>query len=109
MQGSGDRCIADIFASLPVEIDRPHLDQIDDPFESGFKTDRHLYGDGVVRQLFTQVTDHFARISPRAVQFIDESQCRYFVTFHLAINGNGLTLHSSYAAKHKDGTIKHAQ
>ena len=49
------------------------------------------------------------RFGTRSIHLVDESQTRHFISFHLSVNSQRLSLYSTYRTKYKHSTVKHTQ
>jgi len=92
-----------------IEVDRLHLDEVDDPVEVGFEPDGQLEQNGVEAELFAELVHDAQGVGPGSVALVDERQAGDPVAPHLSVDGDGLGLDAGDGAQHEDGTIEDPQ
>jgi hypothetical protein len=86
-----------------------HADQIDDPLERRFRTDRQLDRNRLYAQAIADALDTLFEIRADLVHLVDENDSRNLVTVGLAPHRFGLGLHPLVAIEHGDAAVEHAQ
>ena len=86
-----------------------HRDQINDPFEICFSTDRQLNSNGVSLQTVFHHLYAVQEICTSRIHLVDESDTRYMVVFCLTPNRFGLRFYPAFGGENSNRTIEYAQ
>ena len=86
----------DVLALLAFKLKHLHFGEVDHTFKLFAGADVELHQHGIATQLVPHLLDHFLRVGTRTVHFVDEGEAGNFVSLHLAIDGDGLCLHTTY-------------
>ena len=78
-----------------VVVEGFHGGQVNDAFESLAGTDRDLHHDGFSAKLVSHLLDNAFGIRTGSVHLVDERKTRNFVTLHLTVNSQGLSLNTT--------------
>ena len=105
----GDVFNANRFAIVPVEVDCPHRDQINDALKVILFADRQLHRDGIDLEFVSKLFHNPMEIGPGAVHLVDEGESRNLVPFHLSIDSHRLALDATHRAEHEHCAIKHTE
>uniref|UniRef100_A0A6B0V298 Putative secreted protein n=1 Tax=Ixodes ricinus TaxID=34613 RepID=A0A6B0V298_IXORI len=95
---------------LPVlaqEVDRPAVDEVDDPLVVPFQPNGKLQQRRIVVQLGPELRKDPERVGTGPVEFVDEGDAGHGVALHLAAHSEGLRLHPSHGAQHEHRPVQH--
>ena len=104
-----DLCHGDVVALLIVVDVGLHLEQVDDPLEIVFLTDRQLEADGILAEPCLDLLYGIVEVSAQDVHLVDERHTRYVVCVRLAPYVLGLGLYAALRTEHTHCAVKHAK
>jgi len=105
----GNLLFADVLAVVAVEVERLHLDEIDDALEVRLGADGELHEDGVVLELLAKLLADADRVAAGAVALVDEGDARHLVAVHLPVDGDRLRLDAAHRAENEHRAVEDAQ
>ena len=88
-----------------IPVDCFHLEEVDNPFETIFRTYGELHRHRIAPKSAADLLDHAQKIRPCPVHLVDKREARNAILIGLAPNGLGLGLDTTYRAKHTHRAI----
>ena len=100
---------ANDFTFIAIVVVSFHFDQVDFAFVGFAFTDWQLNQDGVGAQFFSHLLNHAKRVGSSAIHLVDERKTRNFVTLHLTIDRQRLSLHTTDGTQNQNGSVEYSQ
>ena len=91
------------------DVNRLHVDEVDEALELVLEADRQLQEHGVQVQLLFELILRLEGVRARAVELVDEDDARDAVAAHLTVDRERLRLHTGDAAEHENRAVEHAE
>ena len=99
----------DVFPIVPIKVVCLAVDQIHYSPKILLFPYGYLHENRIVSQFFDQGIPPLVGIGPHPIHFVEKSQARHPIAFHLAIHRDGLGLNSRHGTEDQNGSVQNPQ